>query len=283
GDAPVGGGEGDQVHAFQFVPQVAPGVAGGVLGDPDQQQGQPAQLDVGADAVLAVVEYRPEPQRALHVLPPAFDGDELLIGGGQVVRGQGLVRGAQQPLAVQVLFAADGAAVNAQQPGLGAAQQPAQSGLVLQRSGQLVPPALGPLVRVGDQSFQVRHEPLAHGGVALGGLGVAADDEPLGRGPVVLAGHPDLLDPQVPGDRVVAALPGQRRGGLAVGVAELLGVDVVPAAPGQVGAVGRRGEPAVGHPDQPPQVPAVPVVLDPADDLPVGRGAWEGPAAPRDA
>ena len=30
GDAAVGGGEGDQVHAVEFVAQVAPGVAGGV-------------------------------------------------------------------------------------------------------------------------------------------------------------------------------------------------------------------------------------------------------------
>ena len=57
-----------------------------------------------------------------------------------------------------------------------------------------------------------------------------AAGEPLGSFPGVLAGHPDLLDPQVPGDLVVAALAGQRRGGLGAGVAELLGVDVAPAA-----------------------------------------------------
>ena len=74
--------------------------------DPDEQQRQPAQLDVGADAVLAVVEHRAQPERALHVAPAAFDGDQLLVGGGQVVGGQGEVGGAQQPLAVQVLLAA---------------------------------------------------------------------------------------------------------------------------------------------------------------------------------
>jgi hypothetical protein len=56
GDLAVGGGEGDQVHTVEFVAEVAPEVAGGVLGDADQQR-QPAQLDVGADAVFAVVEY----------------------------------------------------------------------------------------------------------------------------------------------------------------------------------------------------------------------------------
>lgn len=64
-DPAVGGGEGDQVHPVEFVAQVAPGVAGGGLGDADEKQRQPAQLDVGVDAVLAVVEDQPQPQRAL--------------------------------------------------------------------------------------------------------------------------------------------------------------------------------------------------------------------------
>jgi hypothetical protein len=41
-DAAVGGGEGDQVHAVEFVTQVAPGVVGGVLGDTDEKQCEPA-------------------------------------------------------------------------------------------------------------------------------------------------------------------------------------------------------------------------------------------------
>jgi hypothetical protein len=54
----VAGGEGDQVHPVELVAGGAPGVAGGVLDDPDQQEGQPAQLDVPADAVFTVVEER---------------------------------------------------------------------------------------------------------------------------------------------------------------------------------------------------------------------------------
>ncbi len=54
----VGGGEGDQVHPVEFVADVAPGVAGGVLGHADQQERKPAQLHVGADPVLTVVEDR---------------------------------------------------------------------------------------------------------------------------------------------------------------------------------------------------------------------------------
>ena len=89
--------------SWRVLRQVSPTA---VLDDADEQQRQPAQLHVGADAVLAVVEHRAQPERALHVPPAAFDGDQLLVGGGEIVRGEGGVGGAQQPLAVQVLLAA---------------------------------------------------------------------------------------------------------------------------------------------------------------------------------
>ena len=41
-DVAVAGGQGDQVHAVEFVAQVAPGVAGSVLGDTDEKQCKPA-------------------------------------------------------------------------------------------------------------------------------------------------------------------------------------------------------------------------------------------------
>jgi len=46
------------LFACSRVADVAPGVAGVVLDHPDQQQGEPAQLDVRADPVFAVVEDR---------------------------------------------------------------------------------------------------------------------------------------------------------------------------------------------------------------------------------
>jgi hypothetical protein len=75
-----------------------------------------------------------------------------------------------------------------------------------------------------------------------------AHDEPLDPRAVIAVtiaagGDLDLLDPQVVRDGAVAAGTGQRGGGLSVGVAQLLGVDVVPAAAGEVGAVGGGGEP----------------------------------------
>jgi len=169
----VAGGQGDQVHAVQLVAGVAPGVAGGVLHHPDQQQDQPAQLDVGADAVLAVVEHRTQPEAALQVAPAAFDLHQLLVGVDQVLAGQRLVGGAQQPLAVQVGLPGGGAAVDAQQPGLGAAQEPAQPRFGLQRADQLVAEAGGPSVGAVDQALQVGDQRGADCGVPVGLFGVA--------------------------------------------------------------------------------------------------------------
>jgi hypothetical protein len=56
-----------------------------------------------------------------------------------------------------------------------------------------------------------------------------ADDEPL------ILGDLDFLDPQVPGHFLIAALPGQRGGGLGGAGAELLADDVVVAAAGSGG------------------------------------------------
>lgn len=184
GDTAVCGGQGDQVHAVEFVAQVAPGITGAGFGDPDEQQCQPTQLDVSTDAVLAVVIDRAQPERALGVTPTALDGEQLLVGGGQVLGGQRRVGGAQQPRAVVVGFAVRGGAVDAQQPSLGAPQQPAQPGLGLQRADQLVATAVGPGIGPGDQAGQVLDEAAADGGVAGGRVGVVAEDEPFGAGPL---------------------------------------------------------------------------------------------------
>ena len=129
-------------------------------------------------------------------------------------------------------------------------------------------------------------EPLAHRGVTGGGVRVVAHHEPFGARPLIVAAagcHPDFFDPQVVGHVVVAAGAGQRGGRLGVGVAQLLGVDVVPAAAGEVGAVGGGGEAGIGDPHQPVQVPRPQVVADRADDPLVALTAGKGPAAHRDS
>jgi len=50
-----GSGERAEVHALELVAEVAPGVAGLVLGDPDQQQREPAEDHVRADPVFFAV------------------------------------------------------------------------------------------------------------------------------------------------------------------------------------------------------------------------------------
>src|SRR5665811_2593221 len=72
-DLTLGGGQGDQVHPVEFVADVAPGLIGGVLDHPKQQQGQPAQLDVRADPVLAVVEDRAQAEGCLLYTSDAAD------------------------------------------------------------------------------------------------------------------------------------------------------------------------------------------------------------------
>jgi hypothetical protein len=72
-EGPVGAGEGDHVQAVQLGRERLPGGAGGVLDDPDQQQGEPAQHDVGADALFQPVVDRAQVDDLLHVTPAAFD------------------------------------------------------------------------------------------------------------------------------------------------------------------------------------------------------------------
>ena len=50
-----------------------PGLAGRVLGDADEQEGEPAEDDVGADAVLAPVVDGAQVDDLLHVSPAALD------------------------------------------------------------------------------------------------------------------------------------------------------------------------------------------------------------------
>jgi hypothetical protein len=92
-------------------------VAGqGVLGDPDQQQRQPAQQHVGADALLLAVVDRAQLEVGLHVAPAALDVGELFVPGRDVLCRERGVRGPQQRFAVQVGFAGTAAASTRSRP-----------------------------------------------------------------------------------------------------------------------------------------------------------------------
>src|SRR5665647_3439573 len=138
GDPAFAGLQGDEVQALKLVADASPGLPGGVLDDADEEQCQPAEPRVGADAVLAVVEHRAQAQRPLHVAPAALDLVELPVGGGEVRCGERLIGGAQQPLAVEALVTFDGGAVEAQLALLGAPQQAVEGRPRAQRPDELV-------------------------------------------------------------------------------------------------------------------------------------------------
>ena len=52
-------GEGDRVDPAELGGDAPPGQPGAAFGDADEQQREPAEQDVGADAVLEAVEDRP--------------------------------------------------------------------------------------------------------------------------------------------------------------------------------------------------------------------------------
>src|SRR5262249_10361799 len=153
------------------------------------------------------------------------DVQELLVAGGDVVGGHVRAGAAQQVLAVEVLLGLGLAQAGPEQAAGGDAQEPVRPG-----HGGDLPAQLGPLrdaevVAAGDEVFQLADHLRADGGVADGLVGVEADDEPV---PGVR--EPDLLDLQVPGDGLVAALPGQGGGRPGGAGAELLPDDVGAAA-----------------------------------------------------
>ena len=136
-DEPGAAAEGALVQALELAADVAPGVCGLVLGDPDQQQRQPAQLDVGADAVFLAVMHRAEVERGLHVAPGALDLEQLLVAERDVLGAQRRVAAAQQELAVEVRLGADGGAVDPEQAATGLAQEPLEAALGLHAAGEL--------------------------------------------------------------------------------------------------------------------------------------------------
>jgi hypothetical protein len=168
---------------------------------------------------------------SLHVPPAAFDLQQLFVAQRDVFGGQVRVRAAQQVLPVQVRLGRDLLLVDAQQTTGGGAQEAVQPG-----HGGDPPAQLGPLRRaegVGavDKRGELADHDLAQRGVPVGLFGVEADHEPL------VLGDPHLFDLQVVPDMLVAALAGQRGGGLGGARAELLADDVVPATAAQLPAV----------------------------------------------
>jgi hypothetical protein len=146
---------------------------------------------VGADAVLEAVVDGPQVDHLVQVAPAPLDLQQLLVAKRDVLCGQVGVAGAQQVLAVQALLGLDGPLVGAQQPTGGDAQEAVQAGLGGDDPAQFGLLGLRQRVGAGDQLLELGQQPGADGGVAVGLVGVVADDEPL------VVGDADFLDAQV--------------------------------------------------------------------------------------
>ncbi|KAA1006162.1 transposase family protein [Pseudonocardia sp. EV170527-09] len=155
-----------------------------------------------------------------------FDLEELLVAQRDVLGGQVRVGRAEQVLPVELGVGGDLGGVDAEQPARGDAQEPVQAGLGGDHSAQLGPARRRQLIRPGDHRFESFDEVRAHDGVAVRGVGVAADHEPLGLGDL------DLLDPQVRAHLLVAALAGHRRDCFGRPGSQLLAQDVAAPAGG---------------------------------------------------
>jgi len=112
------------------APDRVPGGADGSLGDADEQQGQPAQDDVGADAFFLAVVDRAQVDDLLEVSPAALDFQELLAAERDVLGGQPGIGGAEQVLPVKVLLGLDLGRIDPQQAARGDAQVPVQARLL---------------------------------------------------------------------------------------------------------------------------------------------------------
>src|SRR5271170_799341 len=254
-----GAGEGPDVDAVELAAQVRPGAAAGVLGDPGEEEGEPAEQDVGADALFFPVVDGAQVDDLLHVPPAALHFEQLLVAQGDVLGAHLGVGCPQQVLAVEVLLGFCLGGVGAQQSAGSDAQVPVQSRLGGDHAAQLGALVPAELVRTADHLGELGDHAGADGGVAFGSFRVEADDEPL------VLGDADLLDLEVARGVLVAALPGQGRFGFGGAGAEFLSDDVGPAAFAQVAAVFRGGEAAVGDPDNAGQAPVAHVVLHLAD------------------
>jgi hypothetical protein len=78
-------GERHEVQALQLKRDSSPCLAGLAFGDADQQQREPAEQDVRADASPHAVEDRSEFEGALEVAEAAFGFEQVRVAQGDVL------------------------------------------------------------------------------------------------------------------------------------------------------------------------------------------------------
>jgi hypothetical protein len=87
-DGAVGSGEGDEVQALELERDPAPGLAGLAFADADQQQREPADQHVCADAVLEAVKDGPQFEGGLEIAEAAFGFEQVLVAERDLLGGQ---------------------------------------------------------------------------------------------------------------------------------------------------------------------------------------------------
>ncbi len=106
------------------------GGVGAALGDADEEQGEPAQQHMGADATFEPVEHGPQLEGGLEVAEAAFGFEQVLVAERDVFGGQVRIRGGEQVLAVEAFLGADRGPVDLQVAGGGLAQVAAEGAVV---------------------------------------------------------------------------------------------------------------------------------------------------------
>src|SRR5260370_8723240 len=102
-----------------------------------------------------MVEDRPEPERPLQVPPPPCDLVELLVAVGEIGRGERVVRGPDEPFAIEVGVLADRRLVDAQLLVLGPPAEPGEAGGGAQLAAELAPALPRPLASPADPTLQL--------------------------------------------------------------------------------------------------------------------------------
>jgi hypothetical protein len=92
---------------------------------------------------------------------------------------EGVVRGLDEPLAIELSVTVDRGLVDTQLVVFGPPKEPGEPGRAPQLAHEFVPTLLGPLVRCGDALVQIGDEVGTDDLVAGLGLGVDADEEAL--------------------------------------------------------------------------------------------------------
>ena len=252
GDLAGGSDKAPEMELVHLCAQVPPGLAGRVLGDPDEQQGEPAEQDVRADALLG--GGRPGAGRASSSCParPARP------------RGAACTPWRRPPRRGSGRWCAGGTCRRASRrlpppPGRSAGGPPSWSAgsagwwacrAGRRRASRARPATARPSPRSPPRAARAARSRIAASRAASDGL-----RQTTKRSRIVPVVEDDLLDLEVAGHDVVAALAGE--GGLRLGrvAPQLLAADVVAARALEVAAVLGRVEAPVGDPHDPPELP----------------------------